>query len=137
MNIIPVTISQIKERPYNQELRDSFKPIIFITIGLEKLPFIDLFEIDRDNNKSMGIDLIGYDRPPLTLPISIESYPAFEDCIGMVYSLTSHDCLLALKLFIEDSGIENSQIQWIHPDLEKTLLDELGNPDMPQLLKTI
>jgi hypothetical protein len=135
MLIIPVSSSQIKERQYSRDIKDSYGNLLYIRLSLANLKFIDLFEIDKDQNRLDGIDFITFDHPLLLLPVGIEENLEVQDTIVVKYSIKSHDCLLALKVFIEQFDIKNEQIEWIHPDLEKALLDELGNPDMPQLLR--
>jgi hypothetical protein len=136
MNIKPVTEEEIISRNYPSDIADSANDIFSLKgISVNELINIEFFTVERMNDDLDSYDWIAFDSKLLIFPVQLQTYVGSASTIEVIYPFKSEDIGMVLKIILDEFGLDKSFVEWIHPDLEKALLDELGNPDMPQLLR--
>jgi hypothetical protein len=136
MNITPVTEEEIISRNYPREIADSANYMFSLNgISVRELNNIESFVVRRMQDDLDFYDWIAFDSKLLIFPVQLQTYDGLADTIAVIYPFKSEDKGMVLKIILDEFGLDKSSVKWIHPDLEKAVLDELGNPDMPQLLR--
>jgi hypothetical protein len=131
--ITPISYADYRSRRIDAILK-SESHTMAVSLSIENLRNIQRFTIESHSDDLDWFKIIIYDHEDLIYATSISSYEELPNSVDVGYPHVSLDCLLAMKMFIDEFGIKNEQIQWIHPDLQVAFLKELGDPDLPNLI---